>query len=259
MKISVSDKFIYGLIVSLAIGLLMAAYAGSQEQSPVVIDPAAVAEDPALPTLNFMYGRTDLRVVNEGPHEEFGTVQAFLEPPGAGKLMVGDDEFTLLRFHWHIPSEHELPAKEFPMEMHLVHHFIDAAGQEQLLVVGVWIEQGRRNRELDKIFAKLPQLKEEEREVRFFNLARLLPNDISSFRYDGSLTTPTSDAPFEPFREGVKWIVLKKPIQMSARQIRAFGRLFLPESNDRDTQPLGDRVVLTEPAEEPPDDMDDES
>jgi len=40
---------------------------------------------------------------------------------------------------------------------------------------------------------------------------------------------------------------------MSARQIRALGRLFLPETNDRDTQPLGNRVVLTEPEEEPAD------
>jgi carbonic anhydrase len=52
------------------------------------------------------------------------------------------------------------------------------------------------------------------------------------------LTTPNFD-------EGVRWVMLAEPIEMSGEQIDAFKRLF-PEGNSREIQPLNGRTVLTD-------------
>ena len=101
------------------------------------------------------------------------------------------------------------------MEMHLVHTAADGS----LLVIGVFIEQGRNNRVLQPIFDDLPETPGETRAVAGVRIDKLLPRDKSTFRYRGSLTTP-------PFTEGVRWIVLAHPITLSKRQIAAFHELF---------------------------------
>jgi carbonic anhydrase len=66
----------------------------------------------------------------------------------------------------------------------------------------------------------------------------LLPRSRKSYRYEGSLTTP-------PCTEGVQWIVMTTPIQLSAAQIRAFTTII--HDNFRPTQALNGRPVVTEP------------
>ena len=157
-------------------------------------------------------------------------------PEGGGELRVAGVNYKLLQFHWHTPSEHELNGEKFPMEMHLVHRADD--GTDILSVVGVWIRRGKENKELKKLFANLPAQPDEHRTISHFNLTRLLPESLESYRYDGSLTTPNFD-------EGVRWVVLAEPIEMSEEQIEAFKQLF-PEGNSREIQPLNGRTVLTD-------------
>ena len=64
----------------------------------------------------------------------------------------------------------------------------------------------------------------------------LLPPTREYFAYSGSLTTP-------PCSEGVKWIVLKKPIDASAEQIARFKERFGPDTN-RPVQPRNARLIL---------------
>src|SRR3712207_8063128 len=47
------------------------------------------------------------------------------------------------------------------------------------------------------------------------------------------------------FAEGVNWIVLAEPIEMSQAQIDAFKQLF-PEGNSREVQPLNGRTIRTD-------------
>lgn len=64
----------------------------------------------------------------------------------------------------------------------------------------------------------------------------LLPPTREYYAYSGSLTTP-------PCTEGVRWLVLKTPIQASAKQIEIFKKRVGPATN-RPVQPLNARKIL---------------
>jgi carbonic anhydrase len=66
------------------------------------------------------------------------------------------------------------------------------------------------------------------------NPADFLPRDAGYYAYTGSQTAP-------PCKEGVKWFVLKTPIELSARQIAAFAELY--PDDVRLPQPLNGRIV----------------
>ena len=231
------------VLVIMMVGLLLTPSARGQglEQSPIDIRAEDLVVVDSLSALHFTYAtRVTLDVVNTGSPDEEATVRANVSA-GTGRLWVAGVTYNLLQFHWHTPSEHLIEGEEFPLEMHLVHHAADGT----LLVVGIFVVQGERHAELDKIFAHLPE-EGESTTVRKFNLRRLLPEDHESFRYGGSLTTP-------PFTEGARWVVLVEPIEMSRRQIQAFMNLF-PEGNRREVQPLNGREVLTDGALDDDDD-----
>jgi carbonic anhydrase len=218
------------------IGLLVTGLARGQgtAQSPIDILAEDLVVDQSLPKLRFKYkNNVTLNVVNTGSPDEEATVRANV-PSEAGRLELAGVTYNLLQFHWHTPSEHLIEGEEVPLEMHLVHQAADGA----LLVVGIFIKEGDRHRELDNIFADLPEEEGASVPVHKFKLKKLLPHDGESFRYSGSLTTP-------PFTEGVQWVVLAEPIEMSSEQIQAFMTLF-PEGNSREVQPLNERTVLTD-------------
>lgn len=63
-----------------------------------------------------------------------------------------------------------------------------------------------------------------------------LPKDRAYFYYPGSLTTP-------PCSEGVRWLVMKKPITMSDEQIAAL-RKSIGFGNNRPVQALNGRIIF---------------
>ena len=193
------------------------------EQSP--IDIASMVDAPLAPALEIDYSATPLVIFNNGHTVE-------VEHEEGSSLMVGVDEWEVLQFHFHASSEHTLDDSGERMEMHIVHR--SASGE--LAVLGAFIEEGMFNPELEPVFANLPR---EEGEPTFVagqmvNLSSILPMDLSAWRYNGSLTTP-------PCSEGVRWHVLKTPIQASASQIALFETVF--DNNFRPTQALNDRTL----------------
>ena len=196
-------------------------------QSPVDI---MNAEARNLPEIAFNYSSSPLKIYNDG--HTIGVAYG----DGANWIEVGDARYDLLQFHFHAPSEHALGGKRFDMEMHLVHR--NASGE--LAVVGVLIEKGRFNGAFESMWSNLPSAgAEEPRSVggASVNAESLLPSSRLSYRYDGSLTTP-------PCSEGVKWLVLKTPVQMSESQIDAFRTVI--DGNARPVQPLNGRRILTD-------------
>lgn len=115
--------------------------------------------------------------------------------------------------------------------MHLVHE--SAAGE--LAVVGVMIKSGANNAAFEPIWKHLPtEAGAEQHLAERFNAISLLPKERGYFTYAGSLTTP-------PCSEGVKWLVLSTPIEMSAEQVAAYTAIY--SGNNRPIQPPHDRRI----------------
>jgi len=205
-----------------------------KNQSPIDISNEKAV---SLPALRTTFGPAELRIVHHAHVADAinngHTIQ--VNYTDGDTLLVGDKSFLLRQFHFHAPSEHTLDGRHFPMEMHLVHQAEDGT----LAVIGVFIAEGEHNMALDPIWENLPDQRGEERHhpsVRV-DVNELLPASHRSYRYDGSLTTP-------PCSEGVHWIVLASPIELSAVQIGAFASLL--GHNNRPIQPLAGRVIVAD-------------
>jgi carbonic anhydrase len=181
--------------------------------------------------LTFHYQPTPLTVRNNGH-----TIQVNYQE--GSYLRLNGQSYKLRQFHVHDPSEHHIDGKTYPMEMHLVHQ--DDAGHT--LVVGLLLAFGRENLVFSRTGDWLERhkgrrLPSKEGEVFTdvpFNLMDLLPSNTHHFSYHGSLTTP-------PCSEGVQWIILKAPIEISKVQ----GERFITTigQNARPLQPLGEREI----------------
>lgn len=203
-----------------------------EEQSPIDVSTTGAVRRP-LPPPEPAYGTTGLDVVNDGH-----TVEAMV-PAGAARLRLGGRTYRLIRFHWHTPSEHWLDGERFPMELHMVH-----ADDDGNLVLGALVEEGRANQELDKIWSVLPREPRDRVEVESFDVSRLLPGSLRTYRYPGSLTTPDC-------AQGIQWLLLAEPVEMSDKQIDEFRKIFFgtarfPVGNARPIQALYAREVATD-------------
>lgn len=211
-------------------GSLTPAYAACSEgmkQSPIAIRRLE-ARTVDLADITLDYHETHLNLVNTGH-----TVQ--MNYDAGSRLLLDDLSFALREVHFHTPSEHTLEGEYFPMEMHLVH--IDSGGN--LAVVGVLIAEGKENPAFQRLVEILPTEVGEEHRVEYedFSVEPLLPRARSYYRYEGSLTTPRCD-------EGVLWLVLRQPVELSQDQIGAFGTVM--HNNSRPLQPRNGRVVLVD-------------
>ena len=206
------------------------------QQSPIDIrgDDLQVVKKQSVPSLTFHYGtHATVDLENTGSPNEEATVRANVAS-GDAEVRVGDRAYKLVQFHWHTPAEHEVDEVRYPMEMHLVHSAADGS----TLVIGIFLKAGTANVTLAPIVAQLPKDPAAHATVTQVNLAALIPPHEESARYTGSLTTP-------PFTEGVRWIVIAPPIDVSRDQIAAFAALF-PEGNARKVQPINGRQVATD-------------
>jgi carbonic anhydrase len=148
-----------------------------------------------------------------------------------GVLNLDGVSDKLVQFHFHTPSEEKIDGKAYPMVAHLVHQNVEG----KLAVVAVLLTQGKENTALDPLFENLPPSEGAKTTLGAnFNAVDLLPAERGYFKYVGSLTTP-------PCSEGVRWQVLKRPVEVSKAQIAAFRKLY--QMNARPVQPLNGRKV----------------
>ena len=200
-----------------------------RQQSPINIVMARHGE--GQENLTFHYQPTPLTLRNNGH-----TMQVNYQE--GSYLRLNGKSYKLRQFHFHGPSEHNIDGKAYPMEMHLVHQ--DDGGH--ILVVGILLALGEENRVFSRVGDwmqqhtghRLPSKGQEVTPDLTFNLMDVLPHDTHHFSYHGSLTTP-------PCSEGVQWIVLKTPIEISKVQADRFITTIGP--NARVLQPLGEREI----------------
>jgi carbonic anhydrase len=201
-----------------------------KRQSPINI--VTSAHEDRHHDLVFRYQPTAMHVVHDG-HSYKGL-------SASNSLVLFDGQsYQFLQFHFHDPSEHHMDGTSYPMEMHLVHK----NSEGKLLVIGVLAREGEELKELaqagawvkEQVGHRMLQSGEAVAGTYQFDLMKVLPKDREHFyAYGGSLTTP-------PCTEGVQWIVLKEPIELSRDQIHRFIRAYGPIA--RPVQPLHDREI----------------
>ena len=205
------------------------------EQSPVNLQGVP----PRLGGLSLDYDPTPLVVTNNGH-----TIQVNY---AAGSTMAVEGKpYSLLQFHFHSPSEHEVGGARTPLELHLVHRAADG----EYAVLGVILAEGGANAAFEEILSVMPSTEGMTSTHRSLNAVDLLPADLAYYSYDGSFTTP-------PCTEGVKWYVLNEAVTVSREQVVAFRKLeFLHHDghfvgNARPVQPLNDRLIRTDTGSTP--------
>lgn len=213
-----------------------------KEQSPISINASVHLElDPlvfqfsSIPPNLIDNGKAKQNIANDV--EETHSLQDDLSSAQSVKntLSIDGDTYQLAQFHFHVPAEHKVRGKSYPMEIHLVYR----DDQGHLAMVAVMVEEThfkKGNSLLHSITQNIagkpvawqnPQVS--------LNLKQLLPRNQAYYHYEGSLTVP-------PCIEGVQWYVLRQPITITVADLRAF-KAKAPINNARPIQSSNSRVV----------------
>jgi len=148
-------------------------------------------------------------------------------------ITVNEHRFELKQFHFHTPSENTIDGKSWPLEAHFVH--LDKDGN--IAVIALMFRTGQENEELQKAWSKMPEKPGEKNQLTSaVDAAKLLPEDLDYYRFNGSLTTP-------PCSEGVLWMVLRKDVKVSNEQFSRFADV-MHHPNNRPIQPVNSRLIL---------------
>jgi carbonic anhydrase len=192
-----------------------------KRQSPIDIrDGIRVQLEP----IQFDYRPTPFKVIDNGH-----TVQVNLE--SGNSITVLGRRYDLVQFHFHRPSEERINGRQFDMVAHLVHK--DSEGK--LAVVAVLMDQGTAHPMVQLVWNSLPLEKGmEQHSPVMLDMNLMLPEQRQYYTYMGSLTTP-------PCSEGVLWMVMKQPANLSREQINVFARMY--PMNARPIQSAAGRMI----------------
>lgn len=203
--------------------------ASGKNQSPVnIIRDKLVKAEPR--GIKFNYGHIKPQQISfDGK-----SISVYIAP-GTGLNADGID-FELKRLDIHIPSEHTIDGKHYPMEIQLLHQ----NNANQQANVAMMVLPGKADRALAKLIAALPAKAGEHNPLADNALRTIeMKKKLATFyRYNGSSTTP-------PCNEGVRWFVMKQALSASKAQYDAF-RDLLKKDNNRPVQALNARIILEE-------------
>ncbi|XP_055523480.1 carbonic anhydrase 2-like [Wyeomyia smithii] len=231
-------------------------------QSPIALSTARsilTMERTPLQLMNYQLDPSQVTVTNDG----HTSVYSFEFPNGQvvtkqGGPLKEEYQFQSLHFHWGANSargsEHTLDGRRYAMEMHLVFFnrkygdFLAARNQSDgLSVLGIFLT----NSTTEPDYGWISALNEVQNagdsyvlpDPTVFNIKGLIgARRRPYFSYHGSLTTP-------PCFESVTWIVQRKTLPISERQLNVFRSLRDSNGNPlvdnyRELQNLNGRSVF---------------
>jgi carbonic anhydrase len=179
--------------------------------------------DIKLPELLFTYKSSGYEVLNNAH-----TIQVNMKP--GSLLELDEDKYQLIQMHFHTNAEHRLSGRTYPMELHFVH----LNDKNEYAIVAVLFNIARAHPFLQEIIEAAPRKIGTNPLVNAINGLDFLPSSKSYYTYSGSLTTP-------PCTEGVRWIVMTKPITASRKQVKFLRSLM--GKNNRPIQPINGRLL----------------
>ena len=197
---------------------------GGEVQSPINFITNEIVNDSNSTALAINYFATPVNIANNGHTIQFNVL-------GNNTITIAEKEYKLLQFHYHSESEHTINGNHFPLEV----HFVNKYSENDYSVIGVMLEEGKINELFTKYLPCFPESKGEYSSEKVLDLKKLLPNNLSYYNYNGSLTTP-------PCSEVVNWFVLKNRIEASYEQIEKFAKIL--HGNNRPVMPLNGRKIF---------------
>ena len=218
---------IYPLLLSAAVCQASLCESG-KFQSPINIRTEAVATQ-KLPPMTADYRVAPLKLANDGH-----TLRVRFA--NSGQLTLGRDHYTLQQFHFHTPGGDQIDGENFPFAAHILHK----SSSGQLLSIVVPFRLGGENSLLAQLIPLIPDKVDGDHshpELKV-SASQLLPKKLAYYRYRGSLTAA-------PCTEGVEWLVMKQPLELSATQLASWQRHF--KDNIRGVNPLHGRPVFESP------------
>ena len=192
-------------------------------QSPIDITSTTRQQ---LPDLSFDYRTVPLKLADDRH-----TVRVRFAP--GNQLHIGSQRYTLQQFHFHTPGGDRIAGENFPMAAHLLHK----SSSGQLLALVVLFRVGAENPLLESLLPLIPARADGDHMLpgKTVDARALLPASHGYYRYPGSVTAA-------PCTEGVDWIVMKQPLELSAAQLARYRKRYA--DNARAVQPLHQRAVL---------------
>ncbi len=196
-----------------------------KRQSPINITTQAVLAN-KLPAMQVDYRDTPLKLANDGH-----TVRVRFAK--SGQLTLGKEHYSLQQFHFHTPGGDQIQGENFPFAAHILHK----SSSGQLLSIVVPFRLGAENPLLAQLMPLIPAKVDGDHPHADItvNASQLLPKQRAYYRYTGSLTAA-------PCTEGVEWLVMKQPLELSASQLQAYRKHFA--DNMRAVNPLFQRPIF---------------
>jgi carbonic anhydrase len=156
-----------------------------------------------------------------------------LEFKGAVTARIQSENYVLKSAQVHTPSEHTLRGLSYPAEFQF--YFQSPSGRVEALAV--FAEIGDLNPEVSKVLEAVGRLGQEgEPSTQPVDVARLIPQIDSVYRYRGSLTSP-------PCSEGITWSVSRTTFAVSREQLEGLRRV--SPMSARPVRQLGPRQFET--------------
>ncbi|XP_046498423.1 carbonic anhydrase 13 isoform X3 [Equus quagga] len=221
--------------------------ADGDQQSPIEIKTKEVKYDSSLRPLTIKYDPSSAKIISNSGHSfSVGFDDTENKSVLRGGPLTGSYRLRQFHLHWGSADDHgsehvvdgvryaaefldksryegsvEGSCEEYIIHLHVVHwnsdkypSFVEAAHEpDGLAVLGVFLQVGEHNSQLQKITDTLDSIKEKGKQTLFTNFdpLSLLPPSWDYWTYPGSLTVP-------PLLESVTWIILKQPINISSQQ-----------------------------------------
>ena len=151
--------------------------------------------------------------------------------PQGSYLEFAGRRYHIKKIYFHTPAENGIDSKYYQMEMQIFHE--DSKGNK--LFLSVLFTDGSANETLGLITKNLPTQEGKAYFVTNFDINKLIPNNLASYQFYGSLTTP-------PCSQNVQWLILKTPMPITKTQLDSMQNI--TKQNARTTQELFNRLVV---------------
>ncbi len=144
--------------------------------------------------------------------------------------LVNNKKYQLQFIRFKTPAENTIDSLQAIMEAQFFHE--DSKGNK--LIMSVLFVEGRSNPLLEILTKNLPKQSGKAYFLSNIDINQLLPKNLQSYQFDGSLTTP-------PCTQNIRWIVLKHTMSATRSQVDAMQNITKP--NARHLQNLANRLI----------------